>query len=140
MQVDVKLSGFNDFSKLLKDLPNRVENKVVQSAVNVAMREGRNEIARAAPDRKYPRSAASKKYGSLRKNLKVLKLRRVRKGQKGARIDTGKAFWGQFYEFGTRYQPARPWFGPAFAKASELILKRLYQAVGAGIEREATRK
>jgi len=137
MKLTHKLSGFNELDKLLTQLPRGVENKIMQNAVTKAMRSALPDVRAAAPRHTGEQSPDSKKYGPLRKNLRVIRLRRVNKGQKGARIDTGNAFWGLILELGSRYIPASPWFGPAFRKANTKIIKTLGDELGKGIEAEA---
>lgn len=135
MKMDFKLSGFDDFAEDLKKLGPAVERKVVRRSVISAMRPARAFLKSVAPVQvDGQRSKTSKKYGHLRQNIRLIRLKKVEKGQAAARVDTGKAFWGVMYELGTRYQPARPWFGPAFRKVSDLVLKTLSSDIGKGIE------
>lgn len=134
--VSTHLRGAFELERMLRQLPQKVENKVLQKAVTSAAREGR-KIIRAAAPRGDGSSVNSKKYGTLRKNIRVIRLRRVGNGERAARIDTGNAFWGYIYEKGSRHQPARPWFEPAFHTAQEKMLSVLLKTVAAGIEKEA---
>lgn len=131
------LKGFDEFDKKLRELPTKVENRVLQKSVSSAMRSIRSDMVQAAPKHIDERSPASKAYGTIKQNIKVKRLRRVRKGQKGARIDTGKAFWAVFYELGTRHQRARPFFAPTFRRLTDRILRVLGEELGKGIENEA---
>lgn len=137
IKFKMELKGFNELNKSLSQLPDRVENRVLQKSVNAAMREALKDVKAAAPRDTGERSPASQEYGPLWKNLKVRKYRNTKKNQKGARMDTGNAFWAVFYELGTARQPARPFFGPAFRKASEKVLKKLRVELGKNIEKEA---
>lgn len=139
MKFHGKVSGFKEFSALLKELPRNVENRVLQDATNKAMRAALPQMKAAAPVHKEDRSSASKQYGTLKQNIRVSRLKRVRKGQKGTRIHTGNAFWGFIYEMGSRYQPARPFFAPAFRAMQTTIINVLGVEIGKGIEREAAR-
>ena len=140
MIVDIKMEGFKELSSLLEQLPVRVEKKVLQGAVTGAMREARKEIKAAAPKHLDKQSPSSKQYGTLQKNIRVIRLKRVRKGEKGARVDTGNAFWGYIYEMGSRYQAARPWFLPAFNRSLATIADTLRKRIADGIDREARAK
>ena len=132
-----KLSGFEDFDRLLKNLGPRVGNRVLQNAVTSSVRVAAKEVKAAAPRSTTKRSRASKMYGFLVKNIRVIRLKRVERGQRAARVDTGKSFWGVFYELGTRYQPARPWFAPAFERARQAMIDNLAKRLKIGIEKEA---
>lgn len=133
MKFDGKIGGFEDMHRLLQQLPKNVQNRVVQQAATVGLRAARGDIKNAAPRHEGEQSQASKKYGTIRNNIKVVKKRRVKRGQKGARIHTGKAFWANFYEKGTRYQPARPWFAPAFTAAVPKIIDAMAAKMREGL-------
>ena len=140
MKFKGKLTGFEQLSRVLNDLPVNVEKRVIQNATTSALREAAKEIRKSAPvgddDNQSP---ASKKYGRLKRNIKVIRLRRNDKGARSARIHTGRAFWGVFLELGTRYIPARPWFGPAFERSQERVLEKLKEKLTDGIIKEVNK-
>lgn len=132
------LDGLKELQNLLKELPGKVENKVLQAATHAAMREALPDFQRAAPKHKTgEQSEKSREYGSVLANLKVVKKRRGNRHSRGTVISTGDAFWGSIYEEGSRYQPARPWFMPVFRKLQQQILGTLKSKLGEGIKREA---
>lgn len=137
VRLQHKLGGFAELDKLLTQLPRHVENKVLQQATNKALRVAVPDVKAAAPVHTGPQSPSSKQYGTLRKNIRVIRLRRVNKGQKGSRIDTGNAFWGFIIELGSRFIPASPWFAPAIRKNNTRIIQALGKEIGLGIERYA---
>lgn len=138
MEIKLEESGFKELDRMLSNLPKNVENRVLQRSVNKSMRkEALPAMKQAAPRHKGKRSPASEEYKTLKQNLKVKKYRRTRRGQKGARIDTGDAFWGAIIEEGSRYIPAAPWFLPTFIKVQAAILKTLGVEISNGIELEA---
>lgn len=139
MDMNVKTGGFEQFDQLLKELPERVAGRVMQQSVTNALRQVRPDVRAAAPVGS-DQSPASQKYGRTKRNIRVIRLRRTAANEKAARIDTGNAFWQLFYNLGTRYQQARPWFGPTITRLQERIFKNLADSLGKGIEREATRK
>lgn len=141
-----KLEGFEEFDRLLKELPERVENNVLQSAVTAGARVAAKSIVAAAPedvDRPPPETAVQYwlrklRYGRLKDDIKVKTSTRDKDtGQRGAYITTGKGFWGYFLEKGWRYRAAQPWFEPAFAEAKDAVLTKIGEILGKGIEREA---
>lgn len=139
-KVQFQLHGFDEFKKVLEALPERVEKRVLQNATYAGARVGRAAIKKAAPRHKEgEQSPASKLYGPLWKNIRMSKLRRVRRGEKAARIHTGNAFWGFIREKGSRYIPAQPWFLPAFQGAINAMLEAMASNMGRGIEREAAK-
>lgn len=138
IKFEIETEGFKELDLALKVLPEKVQKKTLQKSVNKALREGMKDIKARAPRGEEP-SPASQEYGPLWKNLKVRKFRRVKSHQRGARLDTGKAFWAVFYELGTARQPARPFFGPAFRGATTKILRTLRVELGKNIEKEAAK-
>lgn len=135
----MRLEGFKELESKLRDLPQRVQNKVLQKAVNTALREAARDIRQAAP-KSEDRSPASLKYGRLSRNIRVKKLRPNNPQEKAAVVNTNKAFWGFFLERGTRYISARPWFLPAFKAAETKVLEKLKKILGEGIDREANKR
>lgn len=133
-----RISGFKEANNLLKQLPRRVQNRVLQNATRETLKEtAQQPIKAAAPRHSTERSPASRQYGTLKSNIRVAKLRKVRRGEKGARIHTGRAFWGYLIEKGTRHMPARPWFAPAFRALKSPMIRKLGEKIGRGIEKEA---
>ena len=137
MTIKIKVEGLKELGNMLSNLPNRVENKVLQRSTSKAMRLVLPEFKAAAPKGQEPRSKASEQYKPLEKNLRVATKRQRKKGQRGAVIDTKDAFWGYFLEFGTRFISARPWFVPTFQRVKEKVLTDFSVTLGAGIEDEA---
>ena len=135
--IKVELKGFKELEETLRLLPDRVEKRVLQSAVTSAVRIARREIKKSAPVGQEA-SSVQKKYGykKLKQSLKVKRLRRVEGSERAARVDTGTAFWATFYEKGTRNQPARPFFKPAFERSKNEMLKKLAERLDAGITKE----
>lgn len=146
MKISGKLRGWDELSDKFKDLPAKVQRKVVQPSVTAAIREGRKAVKAAAPVRKDKRSQASLRYGSLKDNIRLIRLKRNPKGVFGARVDTGNAFWGAFLdsgytiERGSRYQPGNNWFLNAFNSAIDRIFEVLATRLGKGIEKVAGEK
>lgn len=136
MTVKMELHGFKELNKALKDLPKNVENRVLQRSVTGAMRSVLKDFKAAAPVHLDAQSPASKKYGTLKKNIRVSNRKRKQKNSRTSTVHTGDAFWGYIYEKGSRRQPARPWFLPTFSRLSESVLKVLRERLGKGIEDE----
>ncbi len=133
------VKGFAEAEKLLKQLPQNVENRVLQAATMAGAREMRKAVKANAPkSAKGERSPSSKQYKRLSQNIKAQPLKSARKkGKRGARVFTGNAFWGMFLEFGTRFIAARPWFRPAVSQSQKSAINKLREALGKGINREA---
>lgn len=133
--MDIEFEGFKELERALNRLPDKVKGRVMQRSVTGAIRLGRKEIKASAP-RGEKRSAASEAYGQLYKNIKVGRARTREPNTKSAYVSTGKAFWGFFLEYGTRYIPANPWFSRAFERSTSAMLSELKKRVGAGIDKE----
>lgn len=143
------VKGFQEARAVLRKLPDRIQERVLQQAATAAVRLWARDVRKAAPIGKQ-RSAASAQYGPLRKNIRVVRLRRVPRGSKGARVSTGDGFWGLFYEKGTQQrfnkrgksagaQPARAWFEPTIRRGEMAVLVKFVEALTRGIGREAQR-
>lgn len=133
-----RVSGFDEARRLLKELPIQAEKRVLQAATNAGAREWLKALKASAPVGDKP-SVNSQRYGSLKKNLRVRPFRNPRPGFKGTRVHTRDAFWGMFQEFGTKHQPARPWFRPAVEGSKTAAISAFVAAIGRGITREAER-
>lgn len=132
--------GFREAEKVLRELGPKIEERVLQNATLAGGRVMARAVKEDAPKGTGEQSPSSKKYGRLSKNIKtaVLRIAKV-KGQRGARISTGNAFWGLFLEFGTRFINARPWFRPAIDRSTNQAIVKLREILGRGIEREAVK-
>lgn len=140
MEFRSRIDGFKEAEKLLKQLPERTQNRVLQAAVTSGAREVRKAVKAAAPQSTdAERSPASKKYGRLRDNIRVIRLRRVPRGTKAARVDMGNAFWGLILALGSRYIPANPWFSNAFNGATAAGFAKMRDTLVDRIEKEAVK-
>lgn len=133
-----RVSGFIEMRRLLRELPIQAEKRVLQAATNAGAREWLKSVKAAAPVGDEP-SPASQRYGTLKKNLRMRPFRNPRPGFRGSRVSTRDAFWGFFYEFGTKHQAARPWFRPAIESANGAAIRAFNAAIARGLVREATR-
>lgn len=140
MKLEHKVDGFDQFSRLLNQLPRRVENRVLQNATRDTLKETvLQPMKKAAPRHKGERSPSSQLYGTLLSNIRVASLKKKRKNERGAVISTGRAFWGFIIEKGSRYMPAKPWFLPTFRSHRGAMEQALGEKIGKGIEDEAAR-
>lgn len=135
--IKFDLQGFEEADKALRELPEQLQKFALQDATRTAIREARKEIKAAAP-RGRGVTSVQKKYGykKLKNSLRVKNLRRIKKAQAGARVDTGTAFWAYFYEKGTRNQPARPFFQPAFERSKGRVMKKLSEVLFKNIDKQ----
>lgn len=134
------VTGFGEAALLLKELPSRVENRVLQQATTKAARVIAREVRASAPRGQGKQSPSSQKYGRLSRNIGVQALRNAKKrGQRGSRVWTKNAFWGRFleFEFGSKFIQARPWFRPAVERSKDKATEVLAEELAIGIDREA---
>lgn len=97
--------------------------------------ELRDEIKSAAP----VGPGQHERYGHLRDNIRVREQRAQRDNTIVMAVTTGRAFWGNFLEFGTRKMAARPWMRPVFDRMHSRLIARLGDDLGTQIERAAKR-
>ncbi len=145
--IDIRVDK-RALERKLRDLPRRVERKIV----NGATRKGANVIAREMRKRAPVRAASGNpgidlKFagegefprgpGFLKKNIRARKVKDRRNNGATYRVGPrGYAFYGLILEGGSRYITARPWMRPAFdAKANEAA-EAVIDAFWDGIEKE----
>ena len=138
--VKANITGLGELKKKFQELPLKVENQILQKATTASLMKIKPEMIEAAPAHMDEQSPASKIYGPIKKNIRVIKLKNLRRGQKGARLDTGNAFWAFFYEKGTRHQPARPWFLPRFTALIDNVVDTVSDQITEGIEKMTSLK
>jgi HK97 gp10 family phage protein len=132
--IELKLTGAPELATKLREMPVKLERQALQDATIAAMQEALPDMREAVPQDEFERSPASQKYGTTRQNLRVVKITSPGRNSKGARIDTGNAFWQWYYNFGSRHQPARPWFAQRFMAIAQKVLDRFTADVGKAIE------
>jgi HK97 gp10 family phage protein len=137
-----RIQGLNEMNEILDQLPARIARQQLQKAVNKGAGVVLKATVAAAPSgwaggSLKQQSAASKKYGALKSNLRVRTMTRIRKSGRGAMVWTRDAFWAVFYEFGTAHQPARPFMRPAFDASSAEAVNTMVETLATGLESEA---
>jgi HK97 gp10 family phage protein len=132
--------GLSEINEVLKSLPDRIENRLLQNAANAGARVQLRAIKAKAPQHEGQPSEASATYGSIVENLKVEPMRVLRgTSARGARVTSGNAFWARFYELGTAHQPARPFMRPGFDESTEEAINTVAGSLVTGVEREAAK-
>ena len=130
-----KITGARELERVLKKLPGRLAERELTSAARAGANVIRKEARARAPRGADP-SAASEKYGSLHKNIRVTRVKKTGLSVEMA-IHNGKAFWGRMLEFGTRHISARPWMTPAFDTTAQPALTKIGQTLGKRLEKTA---
>lgn len=132
--------GLSAINEVLKQLPDRIANRLLQNAANAGARVQLKAIKAKAPTHEGPQSEASEKYGTIVENLKVQPMSVLKNtSARGARVTTGNAFWAQFYELGTSHQPARPFMRPGFDESTQEATNTVAGSLTVGVEREAAK-
>ena len=145
-----KLSGARELDRVLQKLPREIGEKVLLSSLRV----GAKEIKEAAKARAPVRSGGGAKTvktavgggirvvrqpGFLKNSIRIA---RLRGSESSAAVSIGprrEAFYGMFQEFGTRFQPARPWLRPALDAAAGRAIAAFGKALGKKVERAAVK-
>ena len=137
MQQSFRIDGLEELGKVISGLPVRLEKQVLRKVARAGATVARKRIKAAAPAETGPRSAASKKYGTLKSNIKVKNLKQRHRSEFACKVTTGNAFWGSFSEFGTSHQPAKPWFRPAFDGSQSAAFQKMAEVAVSGVEAAA---
>ncbi len=138
MKFEGGVSGFKELGDVLRELPPSMQRNVLAGATRAGAQVAQREIKGATPVGE-DRSEASKKYGRARDNVVMRRLRNVGRHVAGFRVSMGRAFWMTWYEFGTSRQPARPFFRPAFERASGQAFNAMTEALARGLDRQVKR-
>jgi HK97 gp10 family phage protein len=134
MDAKIRLTGVKELNAALRQLPQRMQDRVYNAAVAAGARDFRNAVKQATPvgaEDPHP------KYGRGRDNIRMTRDRERPKGAPRYIVHIGRAFWLMFYEFGTSRQPQRAFFRPAFDAGAERALRKMTDALARGLAREA---
>lgn len=116
--MSVEIKGLEELIKKLTSIPNKLEKKVIRSAV----RQGANVIKSKAQE------YVPVDKGELKKSIKVsgarskpgviaFRIRPVGSKKKGISV-----FYGRFQEFGTSKMAAQPFMRPAYDEAGDDVI------------------
>lgn len=147
--ITMNLNGVEALKKVLAELPREHAERVGVAAVRAGAKVIRDEFKASAPVGTGPTDKTRRRkngqvvkfnYGRLRDNITI------KRDKRGAgphaikfRIGIGRAFWGMFQEFGTKFQAARPWLRPAFDRSNAAALRVMIESIGKGVAREAAK-
>lgn len=136
MAAQSPISGSKELERVLRKLPGRLAERVLNSAARAGANVIRKEARARAPRGSDPPSTASEKFGPLHKSIRVARVKKTGFSVEMA-IHNGKAFWGGFLEWGTKDIAARPWMSPAFDTTVRPALAKIGQRLDTGIEKIA---
>lgn len=133
--ITLKVAGFAELERALRKLPEEVAGRVLNSALRKAgapMADTARSLA--------PRSDDPGAKGHMADSIKLRALKVVSDHDVEVALwlgpDTGH-FYGQFHEFGTVHQSARPFLRPAWDAHKDKALDVFGRELGAAIERAA---
>jgi len=125
---EIKIHGLKELDNNLKQLPFKIQKKVLGGTV----RAGANIVKKEA------KSKVPIKTGWLKKNIIA---RKKRKSSVYAPIyqigPSNKAWYGRIIEFGSSKMSATPWLRPAFDISGKKVIAKIREILANGIEREA---
>lgn len=133
MILTAKIKGAQELRQVLRQLPDRVQKRVLAAAV----RKGANVVRDAVIARAPVGTELDRHRKHLYQQINVRAIRGNNPQRVALAVSTGAAYWGNFAEFGTRHQPARPFMRPAFEASAGQALAAIGVAIGKGVEREA---
>lgn len=149
MAEQLRIHGAKEMEAVLKQLPDYIAKRVVTGALRKAAEPVLEEARRLAPVgeeakgrvrlRRSKRGKVSvSNYGKLKLSLRIVNVPSKKTAHSATvAVSIGKAFWGMFVEFGTRFMGARPFLRPAFESKKHEALDRLGKELGDGIEKAA---
>lgn len=149
----MQLQGFKELAAALREMPEKIAEKVLRSAVASGASEVKKEVVRRAPTLsgalkvnvffKRERTETSQRQvyivGVKRGQAKYAKTKKnVRLGRAGKTYNNdGGTFYWKFAEFGTSRQPAKPFVRPAFESQKNKAIERIRERLDAGIQKIA---
>lgn len=149
--TQIRITGAREMEAVLRQLPATIAKQVLTKALREAAEPVLEEARALAPVgqeakgrvrlRTTKRGKVSiANYGKLKLSLRVANVPANRTPHSATVVVTvGKAFWGLFVEFGTRFMSARPFLRPAFESKKIEALNRLGKSLGEQIEKAAQR-
>lgn len=133
MVAEVKMEGFDELARKLRDLAPAMRKRVLRNALSAGARLVRDDAKRLAPVLSNPSKAPYRQSATLRKAIRVRSSKAARRSgdvgvfvnvkpakgsARGAKSRTDPFYW-RFLEFGTRKMSARSFLRPAASKLGE---------------------
>jgi HK97 gp10 family phage protein len=133
------VEGAKELDEALAELDKQVATRLGMTAVRASGLEGKRMMIEAAPYRPGERLHRGRDYGHLRDNIRVRKSRSQKPNYVVYEITTGRAFWGNFLEFGTVKMSPRPWARPTVDRMPGPLVTIQIDVLRRGIERIAAK-
>jgi len=129
MSEKYTVEGLKELNKALKAFPERVERRILRSAVNA----GALVVVKTAKQN-VPVDKGDLKKGVIKRSTKGAKT------QGSVKVSVGpstEVFYGMFLEFGTSKIPATPWLRPAVDDNANAVITAIRKRLEKRIEKEA---
>lgn len=133
---DFAIYGFDECVRSLRQLPQEIAGKVLDAALRKAGTPMSDDASRSAP-----RSDAPSKAGHMADSIR---LRRFTDQSSSNDVESNYTigpdrghFYGEFSEWGTRNETARPFMRPSFDRDARGVIDTLGRELGAAVERAA---
>lgn len=151
MATTVRITGAREMEAVLRQLPQHIAKQALTKALRAAAEPILDEARALAPVGQESKGrvrlrttrrgkVAIANYGKLKLSLRIATVPASQTPHSATvAVSVGKAFWGLFVEFGTRFMSARPFLRPAFEAKKTEALNRLGKALGDEIEKAATK-
>lgn len=145
----IRITGAREMEAVLRQLPAAIAKQALTRALRRAAEPILDEARALAPvgqeSKGRVRLRTTKRgkvsvsnYGKLKPSLRIANVPARQTPHSATVVVTvGKAFWGLFVEFGTRFMSAQPFLRPAFEAKKTDALNRLGKALGEEIEKAA---
>ena len=131
----IEIKGFEELRRNTEHICKEVLDRAIQAAEDAAAQVIRRAVEASAPRRTGQLAGSVIVYESVdRKALAGSGRKRLLVGP-----EKRKGFYGYFYNFGRKGQPARPWFETASASVEAQAMEAGIAAFQAVIEREIGR-
>lgn len=134
--ITVKVEGFAELERALRQLPEEIAGKVLREAFRRASKPMAEDAKQSAPRSDDPGAG-----GHMADSIKVRNMK-SENSLNDVQVDfwigpDRKHFYGLFQEFGTVKQGARPFMRPAFDSDVQGVIDRFGGEIWKGIERAA---
>ena len=156
MKVDVDVKGLEHLKMVLeKELPKKAHRKVIQKALRVSskpmLKTAQNTVAKNSgalaaslrswnvkANRRREETFATVHLGPKRSWKKAVSLV-ASHYDRSFKVNSLGIYHGHIIEFGTKYQTAQPFLGPAMEAHGQSMIKEFGRIMGDEIEKEALR-
>lgn len=144
------LQSVAEFKKGMEALGTEVSTKIGVRANIRAARHLEKKLVAAAPVSHRASTTKSRKakdgtvtkfdFGHLRDNIRVKRQKAVKQHHIIHLVTVGRAFWGTFLEWGTRFLAPHPWMRPTVESSRDELETIQMTELANGIERAAKKK